>query len=159
MPKTEQVEQPKKLALRHFMQTEYAYARLSATLPIDTTFEDCLNPEFWVAVAHQLQVTPVTGEPDRSGAVIEIRTADHAFYAELYVRAVQEQGLIVSVLREPVYLGPKEDSKPGFRVRWNVGKREHEVIRQSDNIIVAGKFKVKEDAFKWIEDTVKAMKG
>ncbi len=156
---TQREEQPKKLHQKYFQRTEFAYARMSATLPVDVTFEDCLNPEFWVNIAHLLQVTPVTGEPDRSGAIIEVRTADHAFYAELYVRAVHDQGLIVSVLREPKYFTPEENAAPGFNTRWNVGKRRHEVIRKSDNKIVAGDFKIKEDALQWINETIAAMKG
>lgn len=151
---------PPKLLQRDFMQAEFAYAKMSATLPVGHTFKDALRPEYWVNVAYMLAATPVTNEPDRAGAVIEVRTADHSFYAELYVRGVPEQGLIVSVLREPVYFGPKQDGTPQFDLRWNLGKRGFDVLRKSDGAIVGDgtKFPTKEMALKWVEDTVAAMR-
>lgn len=147
------VEQLRTLPVRDFAISEYAYARFSAQLPAGVPFEDTLRPEFWVHVAHKLQKQPVTGEADKAGAIIEIRTVDHAFFAELYVRAVQDRGLVVSVLREPVYLGLKEVKSVQFEVRWNVGKRGFDVLRKSDRQIVAEGLKTKEAAQDWINKT------
>lgn len=147
------VEAPRTLPLREFKLAEYEYARFSARLPQDATFEDALKPEFWVHVAHQLQKKAVTGEPDKAGAVIEVRTVDHAFYAELYVRAVHERGLTVGILREPVYFNKREVSSDKFDIRWNVGNRGYDIVRKSDKEIVASGLKTKDAAAEWITKT------
>ena len=149
-------EQPRTISVRDFKLCEYEYARFSARLAENVSFEDTLKPEFWVHVAHILQKTPVTNEPDKAGAIIELRTIDHSFYAELYVRAVQEKGLIVSTLREPVYFGPKAVSSETFDVKWNVGKRAYDIVRKSDREIVKGGVPTKEAAQDWIDKTVRA---
>ena len=150
-------EQPKVLKPTALMGAEYAYATYAVTLPEGWTVEDALKPEFWVNVAHKFSKQPVTGEPDKTGAIIELRTVDHAFYARLYVRAVQERALIVTLLEAPIYFGPKEVLSFSFSIRWNVGKRGYDIIRKSDNQIVAGgeKIKTKDDAQAWIDETVK----
>jgi hypothetical protein len=149
-----------KIHPKHMIQTEYAYARISVTLPVGWTFEDTLIPEFWSQVAHIFHAQPVTNEPDKAGATLEIRTEDHAFYAELYVRAVHERGLTVAVIREPVYFGPKSVDTAQYKTRWNVGARGHDVIRVTDGAIVspAKDNKTKEEAMKWIDDTVASMR-
>lgn len=149
-------EQPRAISVRDFRLCEFEYARFSARLAENVAFEDTLKPEFWVHIVHLLQKTPVTNEPDKAGAIIELRTIDHSFYAELYVRAVEEKGLIVSPLREPVYFGPKAVSSNGFEAKWNVGKRAYDIIRKSDREIVKGGVPTKEAAQDWIDKTVRA---
>ena len=155
---SEQKESPRALKRTAFQSSEFAYANLSATLPVDWTVEDALKPEFWVHAADMLQKTPVTNEPDKAGAIIELRTVDHAFYARLYVRAAQERGLIVQLLGEPVYFGLKSVESASFETRWNVGKRGYDVIRKSDREIVVdgSKIPTKEAAQDWIDKTLKA---
>src|SRR3990167_4368254 len=155
--KKPEIEHPKQLKPTAFQGAEYAYAVYAVTLPEGWTVEDALKPEFWVNVAHKFSKQPVTGEPDKTGAIIELRTVDHAFYARLYVRAVQERALIVTLLEAPIYFGPKEVLSFSFSIRWNVGKRGYDIIRKSDNQIVAGgeKIKTKDDAQAWIDETVK----
>ena len=154
-------EQPPKIAQRDFQVVEYAYARFAATLPVGVTLETAMQPEFWSHVCHMLQKTPVTNEPDRAGAIIEVRTADHAFYAELYVRAVQARGLHVELLREVKTFGPALVKSNGaakkFEIKWNVGKRGYDVIRTSDRELVAdgGKLKTKELALAWVDEMTK----
>lgn len=153
MTKPEQ-EAPRKLMEKDFAaDVAHAYWRCAITLPVGWSIADCLKPEFWQNVGHKFQKQAFTGEPEKTGAVIEVRTLDHAFYAELYVRAVRGGVLDVAVLREPVYFGPKASEASGFEVRWNVGKRGFDIIRKSDREIVedAGKFPTKELALKWIE--------
>ena len=78
---------------------------------------------------------------------------DHSAYAELYVRAVQERGLIVALLGEPIYFGPKTAEHAKFEIKWNVGKRGFDILRKSDREIVAdgGKLKTREQAMAWID--------
>ena len=128
------------------------------TLPVGWTLEDAFKPECWVQVCHLLQREAATNTPDRAGAIIRLRTYDHAFYAELYVRAVQERGLLVGVLREPVYFGPREvPDTTKFEARWNVGKRGFDIIRKSDREIVADgtKIKTREMAQEWIDKSLR----
>lgn len=150
-------EGPRSLAPKNFQSSEFAYARFSATLPAGWTLEDALRPEFWANVCHVLQSPPVTREPDKSGAIIELRAEDHSFYAELYVRAVKKRGLDVAVLREPVYLGQQKVESDKFEIKWNVGKRGFDIIRKSDRETVAdgGTIKTREAAQEWIDKTVK----
>jgi len=150
-----------KILQRDMKQCEFAFARMAVVLPVGWTFEETLLPEFWSNVAHMFHPQPVTNTPDLAGAIFELRTQDHAFYAELYVRAVGEKELIVSVLRDPVYFGPKSVDTKQYNTRWNVGARGHDVIRVSDGAIVspAKDNKTKESAWKWIEDTVAAMRA
>ena len=137
-----------------FQLAEHAYGRFSVTLPVGVAFDEVLKPETWSQISHRFMRNPASGEPDRTGAVIEVRTQDHAFYAEIYVRAVRGTVLDVGVIREPVYFGPKDIKTNAYEVRWNVGKRGFDVIRTSDRTIVEGaeKFPTKELAYRWIED-------
>jgi hypothetical protein len=156
--KGEPVEQPRALKRSAFQSGEFAYARMSATLPAGWDIEDALRPEFWVHVVDQFKKNPFTNDPDRVGAIIELRSEDHAFFAEVYVRAVQERGMVVALIGEPTYFGPKEIKADGFEVRWNVGKRGFDIIRKSDREIVAGgdRIKTREQAQAWIGQTTKA---
>ena len=149
-------DQPHCLLNKDFQMSEFAYARMCATLPIGWTIEDALKPEFWSGVAHRLQKDQLSGGHDRAGAIVELRTVDHRFYAEVYVLAVRDQTLTVKLIREPVVLQSDEEDLSGFETRWNVGARGWSIIRKSDKQIVndASKFPLKEDAIDWIEKTI-----
>jgi len=136
----------------------YAYAEIDVTQPVGHSIEDALRPEYWVHHSHKLKARAFTGEADRTGAIIRLRTDDHAYFATLYVRAVGEHGLVMQLLTEPVYLGPKSVETTGFDVRWNVGNRGFDVIRKSDRSIVADSkmIKTREQASIWINETMKA---
>lgn len=152
---TPEVEPPKALKETALALSEFAFARYSATLPVGWTIEDALKPEFWVRVAHKFQKTPVTGEPDKTGAIIELRSVDHALYAQLYVRAVQEKGLLVQLIGKPEFFGPQAVDSKSFEARWNVGKRGYDVLRKSDKEIVASGLPTKEAAQEWIDKTMR----
>lgn len=139
----------------YFMITEsgHGYGAIEVTQPLGHTVEDALRPEYWVNVAHKLKANPMTGQKDWVGSVLDLRTKDHAHFAKLYVLAVHERSLDVQLLGEPTSLGIKTVDIPGFEVRWNDAKREHEVIRTSDRQVVGG-FKTKALAKAWIEKTI-----
>lgn len=149
-----QPEEPaKKIKQSAFQLSEHAYGRRSVTLPVGWTLTDILAPESWSEVAHQLVGNRLNGIPPQEGTMIEVRTQDHAFYAELYVRAVEKMALHVEVIQYKP-LGPQESKDTGkFDVRWNVGRRGFDVIRKSDKQIVAEGLPKKEDAYAWIEQT------
>lgn len=147
------VDPPRKLLEKDFqLDEQFVYARACVTLPVGWAFEECLKPEFWVNIAPKFKKDQFTNGPEKTGAVVTIRTADHAFYAELYVRAVRERDLIVSIVKEPVYFGPKEVQSDKYETRWNVGKRSYDIIRKSDKEIV-GEAKTKEGVVDWIAKT------
>jgi hypothetical protein len=139
-------------------ESGYAYAEVDVTQPIGHTVTDALRPEYWVHHTDQLKARPFSGEADRSGAILRLRTDDHAHFATLYVRAVGERGLIVQQIGETTILGLKAVDSKAFTVRWNVGKRGFDIIRNSDSEIVgdASKFSTKEQAQSWINETTRA---
>lgn len=152
-----QGEAPHALKFSELQFAEFAFARFSVSLPVGWSFEETLKPEFWSVVAHRLQRDVMANSSDKSGAVIEIRTRDHAFYGELYVTAVQEKGLAVTVLREPVYFGPQEIPETGaYRAQWDDAKRGFDIIRKSDGSIVADGSRIKNRAMvkSWIDQSV-----
>jgi hypothetical protein len=122
-------------------ESGYAYAEVDVTQPIGHTVTDALRPEYWVHHTDQLKARPFSGEADRSG-----------------VRAVGERGLIVQQIGETTILGLKAVDSKAFTVRWNVGKRGFDIIRNSDSEIVgdASKFSTKEQAQSWINETTRA---
>lgn len=130
-------EPVKKILVKDLQLSEYAHGRFSVVLPQGWTFEETLKPEFWANVAHILAPNPNAGNKPYTGSIIEIRTQDHAFYAELYVRGVQKQALIVQTIREPVLFGQDvARASKHFKTRWNVQKNGFDVIRISDNEII-----------------------
>ena len=144
----------------NFQTTGQFYEDFQARLPVGVTVKDALRPEFWVHVVHLFKPNPTTGTGDATGSVIELRTEDHAFYARLYVRAVQERGLVVELMSPDkagvCYFGPKKIAYgEGFKTRWNVGKKGFDIIRKSDKEIVGdgAKFPTKEMANDWILET------
>jgi len=140
-----------------FALSEQKYGVFSATLPVGVTLEEALRTEAWAHVCHMLQKQPYTGEAALTGAIIEVRTEDHAFYARLYVRAVQERGLVVSLIGEPEWFGPKEIKSKTYETRWNIGHKGYDIIRKSDREIVgdASKFPTREAAQNWIDKMIK----
>ena len=134
----------------------YQAGRFGCILKIGQSFEDALHPEFWAPVAGRLCGNKLTGAKDQTGSIIEVRTEDHRFYAELYIRAVYTNSIKVAVLREPVMLEPKVERQEAsnFETRWNVGAGGHQVIRTSDKQIVGPQkgFQTKEEALKFIDE-------
>lgn len=162
-PKTRQSlrkEQPKLLRPSDLQELEFAYANMSARVPTGVTFEEVLKPGFWANVVKLFQKNTTSGQPDRSGAIIHVRTEDHAYYAQIYVRAVLERGLIVVCIgpsRDPksneacpidletgsAWTGRKDLNSKEFEAKWNVGKRGFDIIRTEDQQVVADGMNIK----------------
>ena len=136
----------------------YAYAGVDVTLPVGHTIDDALKVEYWALHAHKMLKPQFTSGPDWAGAMIYLRTDDHAFFCQLYVRAVRQGGLDVAVVGTPTYFGPKALSTGGYEHRWNVGKRGYDIIRVSDRTIVAdGKdMRTRDDVQNWINESKKS---
>ena len=137
----------------------HRYARIQLMVKQGVTIKDIMEPEFWSQVAYKFQ-SPLFERKDYTGSIIEVRSEDHSLYAELYVRAVQKNSLVVSLLKSDqdgiawVGVQKKLDDTSPFEVRWNVGKRGYDVLRKSDKQIVgeAARLKTKEQAFAWIDE-------
>jgi hypothetical protein len=158
-----------------FRGAEFARVRIDHVMEAGVPFEEVFKPGYWTNVFNMLARNIATGQGDRAGAFIDCGTEDHAFYAKLYVRAVTATGLIVQCIGPTIH--PKTgrawpvDLSTGlpwtggaplesdmFDVKWNVGKRGFDIIRKSDNQVIAdgGSFPTRELAAEWIRKTTKA---
>lgn len=147
-------EAPKpKLLMRDLVRAEHAYGRYSVTLAAGHTIDQMLKPEYWVLTAHLFQADKNSGLPDRAGAIIEVRDEAHTFYAELYVRAVQEKGLVVQMLRKED-IGPKLAPTGNYFYEFNRAEKIWDVKRKSDNETVFS-HKLKEEASDWVKKNLK----
>lgn len=157
-PSKEAEERIFKILQKDLQLVETARAQFDITLPVGVPFEAALKPEFWSNVAHLFAKQP--GDiRDRTGSVIGIGSADHAFYGQVYVRAVRQQALVVETLMQPVYFGPRDvKDNASYKTRWNVGAKGFDIIRLSDSEIVghAKDFRIREDALAYIEDVLKS---
>jgi hypothetical protein len=153
--KSRKLENVKRIKDRQdwMQEAQYAYGRYSITVPVGWTLDDILKPEAWALVAHRLKPQPGTGDSVRIGTIFEVRTQDHQWYAELYVRAVREMALDVAILREPVWLAPKTDDPDDYEVKWNISVKGFDIIRKVDREKVGDgrKFPKKEDAIEYLK--------
>lgn len=156
----------------------HRHERLTATVPAGTPFEDCLRPGFWANIVHLMKRNIMTGGADRSGSIIELRTEDHAYYAEIYVRGVLERGLIVRCTGPAIDPATKQacpiDLQTGMALgaasrtreqgpvahlvpKWNPGKRGFDIIRSDGQIVADGReFPTREQAEEWIGKATQA---
>jgi hypothetical protein len=154
-------------------ETSYAFIDMSAQIPPTIKFSEVLKPGFWANVVHNFQRDSIAGR-EKSGAVVRIRTTDHSYYADLYVRAVLSNGLIVQCMGPSIDENGKpcpinlqtglpwkdedaEDARETLSdedlfLRWNVGKSGFDIIRRSDGIVIGdgSQFKTREAAQEFI---------
>lgn len=147
----------------------HKHERLTATVPVGTRFEDALLPGFWTNIVHMMKKNLMTGGADRSGSIIELRSEDHAFYAELYVRGVLERGLIVQCVGPAIDPGtgracpvnlqtgkawtgrPAAAPATALTAKWNPGKKGFDIIGADQQIVADGtEFRTREQAEEWI---------
>jgi hypothetical protein len=131
----------------------HGYGRWEVTQPVGHTFEDLLRPEYWSHHARKLGPDPMTGRKSALGSILEIRTEDHSYYAELYVRDVADRALDVRVSKEPIPLGIQgEVETRKFKTRLNASTRKKDIIRKVDGVVV-GSAPTNEAAKDWIDKT------
>jgi hypothetical protein len=136
-----------------FKEEQYAFSTMSYVMKEHEAFEDCLEPSYWANVAHVLQPDPMNHRVGREGGIIKIRREDHAFYAELYVRATGDQSLVVAVVNGPYHFGTEaKQTNDNYKTQWVVGSKGYNVIRVSDGAVVgkAEDLKTKEQATEFI---------
>lgn len=127
--------------------SEFARAIYYSRPDAGTTADDLMRPDFWANVAAQL----------RPGDRIEVYPEDGAFFAELLVRSSSRLAAVVIPLRAIDLSGSSEETieEPGFSVKFR-GPRKFCVIRNSDGVPVIEDIDTKEQAFRELEDYLKA---
>jgi hypothetical protein len=135
---------------------EYATRHHVVTLPIGTTFEDCLDPAWWANVTDRLRVC------DK----VDVFDAKGTFYAELLVRAVAQSrpvqgtkgGARVHVLR---YIEPESLERRARPIEHVVEFRGPAqlwcVIRISDGAVMKSHLDSREMAERHIASTQTAL--
>ena len=132
---------------RFFPVASYANNRSAVRLPPETPYEEMFKPEFWAHNAKRI----------KKDDIIEVRSDDGSFYAELYVRAV---GPINVKVQEIFRKNLGEDvatQADRLEVKWAGPRRLWSVIRQSDKQPMKDGFHIKEDAVAWMEEHNKQM--
>ena len=149
----------KRILQKDVKLVEFAHRRWSAALQEGQTLDEALVPEFWSDVARGDQRGMMAGD------VVELRSFDHSFFAEIYVRKVEQGSATVALIRSTDFIDRKAEAKAeaaphaALATRWNPGRQCFEVIRSSDKEVVSTGHKLKEDAKAWIETHLRALKA
>ena len=79
-------------------------------LSAEWDFADILKPEAWTFIAPQLQANPnASVMQDRLGTLFHVYTADHAFYAVLYVHGLRRNSQGQADALDVTCVGPVQD--------------------------------------------------
>lgn len=125
-------------------ESSFAYPEIDVTIPVEHTVEDALKREYWVHHAHKLKRPAFSGGSDRVGALIYLRRDDHNLFALLYVRAIMDGSLIVGLVGQPVYFGPKDSvDTERHTARWSEAKIGYDIIRKADQQLVGDGSRIK----------------
>ena len=154
----------RKALLKDFHQTGHLFFDREYMVPEDVSVQDLLEPEYWASVAHLLKVDVQSGRQDGRGTIIRCVAFDFSWEVELFVRVVQEHGLLVAV-RKPnadgvikYGLQAVSDKTESYKTQWELKHRGWNIIRESDGQIVAEAKNIqsKEAAQEWIDNATKA---
>ena len=111
-------------------------------------FEDVLRHGYWAGCAKRF------GLNTKENPFIRVVNDEHSILAELYVRSVQTNMVIVETVWGPLYFGDvklREDYQP----KWIVGKRAWRIMRMSDKQFVFDKeFGTKEQCQEYIDENL-----
>ena len=125
-----------------FHEASIAANRWAVTLPYEHTYEDCFNPKFWSFIARRVSV----------GDIIDVRTIDQRFYAELYV--IESSRIHVSVVElrhfELNNLAGSKQIDLELKPTWKGPSWRWCVIRQTDGEIMTRNLPSQSAAEKWI---------
>lgn len=129
------------MALVNLKQTEFANTSFSVLLKAGETLEQVLVPEYWAHVAAALHL----------GDEVIVTADDYSWRATLVVTSVEKTSAKVALylFRDlvpgklpfvDVGLGEsdaEEEDSASYLRRWNAKLQVHEIVRLSDNEIVA----------------------
>jgi hypothetical protein len=119
--------------------------RWSAYLEPEHDMDDVLNPAFWSINAPRIE----------RDAIIEIRTVDQRFFAEVYVMAASKSEVIVKVLRHYDLQGEvaalTKAEMDQYDVVWKGPTAKWCVVRRADKVKLAERLEDKGEAHNWIK--------
>ncbi len=127
-----------KILQRQIQEAEFVRKVYAATPEPGTSLDAMLQPDYWAHVAKNF----------RPGYLIEVRSPDGEWFAELYVRSVMDTGVSVAVLRKHVF----EASTPSAPVEVDVkfrGDKKWSVVRKSDRTVLVEGLETKGAAEDW----------
>ena len=143
MTEPTEVKRDVKLSGGAFQTADHYSTRWGAVLSPFHEYTDCFNPAFWSINAPRVE----------RDSIIEVRTEDQRFFAELYVVDANRQGISVVELRhfdlQPDTINLSPDV--GYKVQWKGPQWRYCVIRDSDNAMVQKHMKSKAEAHSWIQ--------
>jgi hypothetical protein len=118
------------------------------TMRAGVNFEDVLKPIYWTSFAE------VLGVNTKFHPHIYVVNDQHTFFAELYVRSVQENQVFVEVLNGPFVYGETETAEDAtLEISWNVGKKDFFIRRVKDKQVLKDGFGTNKEAAKtWLDD-------
>lgn len=146
---TEEVKRSKML-VKNFGVASFRYNRWAADLEEGQTLEDAMHPEFWAHQADGVMGHDKTN-PKGVGDIIEVRKPDISLFAELLIVEIGKGYIRTELLRERAPASVEVADESPLGTKWNVGKRQHEVVRKSDNEVLKSGFQTKQAAVDWIE--------
>jgi hypothetical protein len=143
MTEPTEVKRDVKLAGGACQTFDHFTGRWSVVLAPFHEYTDCANPAFWSIVA------PRIGRDD----IIEVRTEDQRFFAELYVIDSNQQGLSVVEMRYKDLQGkiPELAADTGYIAKWKGPQLKWCVIRDSDDVVMQKQLVSKAAAHTWIQ--------
>ena len=140
---TDKIKRDVKITQGAFQTSDHYSTRWGAVLSPHHEYSDCFTPGFWSIISHRV---------DRD-SIIEVRTEDQRFFAELYVIDSNRQGLSVVELThfdlqgEDVALADDAD----YEVKWKGPQWRYCVIRKSDDVMVQKHMKTKAEGHAWVQ--------
>jgi len=148
---TEEKEKPirdVKLQYGNLQTADHANTRWGATIAPEHTLEDIKRPAFWSITAKRFTM----------GDIIDVRTEDSRFYAELYVTGVSDTGIKVQVMRHFSLDGHIEEDveTAGYKVVFKGPSWRFCVVRKIDDTVMVKNLPTKEAAALWLQDNSKA---
>ncbi len=152
----EPVVHQQNLLNRNFGVETFKFNRWSVELTEAQTLADAMRPEFFAEASATIMGHNPTS-PKGLGDVIVVRKLDTGDYWELVVREVGK-GYVKTQLKaecRPAEVIVPETS--ALTIKWNVGKRCHEVIRKDTNAVMSSGHQTKQKAADWIADHMRAM--
>lgn len=131
------------LTVARWSEAQFKQARHAVTPEGGVLVEDLLDPAYFAHVAPKMN----------AGDIIEVRPADGAFYAELYIWAKGPSWLQVSLLKQLDRPGPAavRSALKGFSIEFVEGVAKHRVVRDGDRAEIARGFETPAAANAWLE--------
>jgi len=136
----------KPITRSQFSLAESVRNRYAVTVEPESTLEDVLKEEATQHIASQLRI----------GDILEVATADQAWFAELMVKDCGRNFARFNVIRF-VELVPSEPAGDGDRsgdytVNWGGPHQKFRVIRKADGSVLKDGFADKKAATAWIAE-------